>query len=299
MDRRYEYLNKNINTNTSKKIKKRKKNKRRKVGKFFLKLFLTVLFFGLLITFLIKSPFFNINSIEVYGNERLNADELKVTAGIMPGVNGFWELGSSMNGFSLKNLIFLRYGKQEKLLKDKYPYIKNVKVVYKLPQKVEIRIVERTPAVKVKSSNKYVLIDEDGYVLEVLPGDEQISLLELKGIDLSNCYPGQFIGEKYQDKLESFFTLLDKLKESDELEGQEPKIVPLLKSVDVADTLELKIVMKPALMVNLGRINDIDNRRLEVLRYLYKNNIKGGKGYLDFSSSSDPTYDPNGYNEQE
>jgi len=294
------YRNENVNTVTSDKIKKKKKKaKRRKIAWFFLKLFLVAVLFVSLVLFLTKAQFFNVNSIEVYGVERLNADEIKTTAGILPGVNDFKELGSNMNGFSLKNLVLLRYAKQERHLQDTYPYIKSVKVVYKPPQKVEIRIVERKPSVKIKSADKYILIDEDGFILEQLPADEQISLLELKGIDLSNSYPGQFIEEKYQDKLENFFELMDKLNESDELEGQEPKIIPLLKSVNVTDTMELKIVMQPALLVNLGKINDIDNRRLEVLRYLYKNNIKDGKGYLDFSSSSDPTYDANGYKEQE
>lgn len=110
---------------------------------------LVVLLLGGGIYFLL-SPFFNIKSITTSGNEKILSEEL-----------------ISLSGIQLEENTFkISKSKVEQAIKTN-AYVETIKVKRKLPDKIELQIVERKPAYMLTLGNAYVYINKQGYLLEI------------------------------------------------------------------------------------------------------------------------------------
>ena len=135
----------NVGTSNNKK----KKNK---------KISLTALIFFLIFTVIISCvillfvhPTFNLKDIQIEGTERYNLDDIL-----------------SATNLKLNENMFLQTLGKEEIDLSKLPFVKDFSYEYKLPDKIIIRIKERTPLYIAynKDVNKYFSIDEDGYILD-------------------------------------------------------------------------------------------------------------------------------------
>ncbi|MBU4534019.1 MAG: cell division protein FtsQ/DivIB [Eubacteriales bacterium] len=109
-------------------------------------------FFGLLLLIagfiLIRSPFFEVKTIEVYGNSLLPVDEIVSVAGLVAGTNIFQvHLGEA--GERLQTL----------------PLVKSTHLERRFPSTLVVTIEERIPLVLVNIEGAFWDVDEDGVVL--------------------------------------------------------------------------------------------------------------------------------------
>lgn len=102
----------------------------------------------ILVTFSLKSDFFNINKINIKGNSSISKEKLLHISSIIQGENIF--------RISTKDA-------EENILK--LPYIKSVNIKRKLPKSIDIEVVERVDKLLVKNISMYHVIDEEGFVL--------------------------------------------------------------------------------------------------------------------------------------
>ncbi len=100
--------------------------------------------------YFLLSSFFNIKTITTSGNEKIPSEELISLSGIQ----------LETNTFKISN------SKVEKAIKEN-AYVESIKVKRKLPDKIELQIVERKPAYMLAVGNAYVYINTQGYLLEV------------------------------------------------------------------------------------------------------------------------------------
>ena len=128
-------------------------------------------------------PVFNLKAVEIIGTNRYTSDQVLK--------NGNIDL-------------------------SKLPYIKSYKYEYKLPDKIVVSVIERTPLYIAynKDVNKYYLIDGEGYILEESKpektSEEQVFVY---GIVFSEDFD---VGDKINDidksKLDMFLNIKNELK---------------------------------------------------------------------------------------
>lgn len=101
--------------------------------------------------FFLHSSLFNITSIEATGQKTLKGQEITALSGLVTGGNIF-EVDTEKSSQSVKG----------------HPRIKDCEVVRHLPSRLEVRVVERTPWAVVPTNNEFLLVDEQGVVIEKL-----------------------------------------------------------------------------------------------------------------------------------
>lgn len=152
---------KTSSTKTKKSTKQQEiaKKKRKKIFRIVKWTTLVAMIIGGGIYFLL-SPFFNIKSINIIGNEKITSEEITSLSGIQLEENSF-KVSSK---------------KVEEAIKTN-AYIESAKFKRKLPDTVEIHIVERKPAYMITLGNAYVYINTQGYLLEVSKEDLEIPII--------------------------------------------------------------------------------------------------------------------------
>lgn len=147
--------------------RRRRKNKGRRykiINKKTITLFLIVF----LIYAILSSSIFCLNKIKITGTKQISNLEILRNISIKP----------------RKNIFLVRTGKIENKL-SKHPKIKSIKVNKKYPDILEINIKERKPILTIKTKEKFVLVDSEGYITETsnscplyIPVVEGLALLE-------------------------------------------------------------------------------------------------------------------------
>ncbi len=265
---------------TQKRGKKYKKKKRTGI-KYFI---LTVLFLSALTAFAL-SPVFNIKSIVVKGNKHIKSDEMEAASGVIIGENGFKSIGNSFS-----KILMLRYGKSENKILNSQPYIKKVSVRFSIPDKVIIKATERTPSYVVPYMGSFLLMDDEGYILDMVDSNKKGPLSTVTGMKFANYKKGQVLKVENSSSIGYIKKLTDAIKESDN--NNELKLLELLSSIDVSDASNISAVFDSRITVNFNDLRDLDYR-LNFFRSIYLTQIKkSDKGFLDFNEDGNYYFRP-------
>lgn len=267
---------------TSKKNNKRKKRLRR------ILLFIRNIFIlALLVTtavYAAQSPFFNIQAIEVKGAAHYDQQTLVDASGIIAGENGFRLLFEEPGRF-----YFLRVGLAEKAILESCPYIKTVKARFILPSRISIEVEERQAAAVLQLTGTSLLIDREGYLLEINPDLEKSDLPVIKGIKPATYKPGKKL-DIPDDVLPAVFNLLAEIGELDS--KNEDKLLPSVDYIEAGDMNNIGFSLQSRVLVNLGEPVDL-NYKLNAVRTIFNKNIKNNeRGKLDFSFDENPVFTP-------
>lgn len=131
----------------------KKKELSRKRRKFVFKIFKIIVLIGIIIAgiiFALLSPIFNVKEIRVIGNSKISTDTIISLSG----------LKSEHNIFDFKTSNVVDAIKQN-------AYVDTVDVQRKLPDIININVVERVATYILKFGNAYVYINNQGYILEI------------------------------------------------------------------------------------------------------------------------------------
>lgn len=171
---------KNALTSPAKKLRKKHRKKR-----YLLKFAIIVaLIVGMV--FFIRSPFFNIDKIEVKNNNYYTQEQIIEMIPARIGDNTFLDIRSG----EIKSAL------------EKEPYIESVQVKRKLPDKLELTLVERAEYAFFKLDNrekKYFIISSGGLVLNNVK--EKPDLVRLTGLDVTKAEVGESLKVKDNDTL--------------------------------------------------------------------------------------------------
>ncbi|MDP4092172.1 MAG: FtsQ-type POTRA domain-containing protein [Bacillota bacterium] len=258
-----------------KKIKKKHK---------WLKSFIVIIFLAVLLVILALSPLFKITRIDVQGSHRYSNSDIIAASGIETGKNAFKTIGNSFKGIFL-----FRYKDGENKILSSYPYIKSATIRLHLPGIFKIEIVERTPAFIIPYLGTNLLVDREQYVADAINKTENLHLPSLKGLEFNGYKPGQKLDIKNQEAFDLSVQLMNALEASDKNDAF--KISKIVNYIDASDTGNIKIMLDSRILVNLGKLDDL-NYRILFLREVYVKHIKKtDKGSLDFTSSN-PEFAP-------
>lgn len=212
------------------KISKLKKKAKSHVG------FLSFLLVIAIVCFFLLSPIFSIESITVSGNVKVSSEEIVSASGIVYAQNIL-----RIDKFSAINKVM------------NIPYIKNVDIKRNWPNEICVNVEENVPVASVTFYGSKILLDENGYILEVITDDLDSGLAKLNGISAKSITTGKKLECSEKEILESYLEILKIFNNNDMLNE--------VSKIFVEDG-EYLIELKSGHVTNLGKI---DNLQYKVL----------------------------------
>jgi cell division septal protein FtsQ len=140
----------------------------------------------------------------------------------------------------------LRCGVAEGLISDMFPYVKEVRVSYGLPNSISIEIDERNKSVVVPHGGDMLLIDEDGVVVDILKNDRATGLPTVKGLPFSGYKVGERIGvpPEGEQKLASLLSVVNALRQADRDSDDDDVFAWKLETIDVSDLKNIVLALR-------------------------------------------------------
>lgn len=276
---------KKSSVSSNEKKKKSSKKKRRRLRRIRRLLVFLLIVSGLII--FARSSFFTVEKIDVTGNNKYSEKDLVVNTGLVPGKNVFKMLGEKP-----KNLLNFSFYDLELKVINSMPYIKSVSIRPALPATIKIKVQERTPFSVLEVNSKNLLVDREGYVLEVLDGKSLLpkKYFKIIGTSVDSFNLGQAVefidGISLMD-LTSFCDIVIKNDEKEKL-----KLYEKITYIDLSDFPYLSVQFDKRITVKFSDLEKADYE-ISVFRHLFVNNITAKqKGKLDFTKGNNPYFVP-------
>ncbi len=222
--------------------------------------FALFLFFGLLVALVMLAlslPIFNITDVEISGNTIISSEMIKQAVNIRENQN--------------IHTFFPSFASNEIL---KISYIKSAKVSKEYPSKIIIEVVERIPRayVKVMNMESYLIVDEEGTVLEVT-GFVKEKLPVIVGLKFSDFALGEILETDNKKSFESIVMLSGLYKNNDLSDSLR---------VEISDEKDIHLYIG-GVDVIFGDIEDANEKMLTVIEVM-KKLPEGTRGFLDVKS---------------
>lgn len=235
--------NKNISNNKKKPAVTKKISKKQEMAikkrKLILKIIRTIILIGILIgtlIYILLSPLFNIKDVTVTGNNKLSKEEIISLSEIRTEENIF---KTSKN--DIKNKIKTN------------PYVENVKIRRKLPDKVEIIVVERVATYMLPFANSYVYINNQGYMLEITSQKANLPIITGFSTPEENLHEGERLLSEDLVKLGEVLQII----ESANANG----IQELITKIDISNRQDYTIMLeKEKKLVHMGDVSNLSTK---------------------------------------
>lgn len=242
------------------------KKKKKSVLKTFLKL---IVFVGLIIgimSFLMISPMFNIEEIQVNNNIKLSSDTYISLSGV--------KYGENIYRISKKQII-------EKIKEN--AYVKNVTIKRALPNKLIIEADERVATYMLQLGSSYMYIDNQGYMLEI--SEEKIEAPLLTGIktDMEDIKVNNRLCEEDLEKLNDVLEIYQV--------AETTNVANLITEIDISNKSNYKLVLESEKKnVYIGEADNLINK-FDWIKATIEN-TKGKKGdiHADRDLNTQPVY---------
>lgn len=249
------------------KIQTKKLKKKKKINRIIKVIILLAIIVGG-ICFALISPLFNIQEIQVTGNEKINSDT----------VVSLSELSKEQNLFKFSKT------KVRNQIKTN-PYIENVTIKRKIPNKVELIVEERKQTFNVEFLNGYAYINNQGYILEI--SEQKADLPVITGISTpqEDIKAGNRLNDEDLDKLEVAIQIMSIAKEYE--------IDTKISGIDITDKTNYIITMEnEKKTIYLGNESNLNSKMIYIPAILNENQGKEGTIYLngDINNGFNPRF---------
>lgn len=213
-------------------------------------------------TCFLLSSFFNVQNIVVTGNEKIAQETI-----------------ISLSGIELEQNTFkISKSKVEQAIKTN-AYIDSVEITRKLPETIEIQVVERKPAYMLTLGNAYVYMNKQGYLLEI--SQEKLEVPIITGILTTEeqIQEGNRLCTEDLQKLSSVIQIMDSANNND--------IGKLITKINISNkqdyVLELKSEKKN---VHVGDTSNLSTKMLYVKEVLQNEKKKEGDIFVNMDLST-------------
>ena len=250
-----------VNTNKNKQNAKKKLTKQQQIAikkkKAILKivkvLTLIIVIIGVSI-YVALSPLFNIKEINVTGNSKISKEEIISLS----------ELKTDENTFKVS----------KKNIKNKVKanaYIENVKIRRKLPDKVEIIVVERVATYMIPFANSYIYINNQGYMLEITSQKAEMPAIVGISTPEEELHEGQRLISEDLVKLGEVLQIMESANANE--------LVDLITKIDISNRQDYILTLeKEKKAIHLGDVSNLSTKMAYVKKIL--NDEKGVEGEI-------------------
>ena len=255
--------NKKTSVNTNKNMQNAKKKltkqqqiaikKKKAILKIVKVLTLIIVIIGVSI-YVALSPLFNIKEINVTGNSKLSKEEIISLS----------ELKTYENTFKVS----------KKNIKNKVKanaYIENVKIRRKLPDKVEIIVVERVATYMIPFANSYIYINNQGYMLEITSQKAEMPAIVGISTPEEELHEGQRLISEDLVKLGEVLQIMESANANE--------LVDLITKIDISNRQDYILTLeKEKKAIHLGDVSNLSTKMAYVKKIL--NDEKGVEGEI-------------------
>jgi cell division protein FtsQ len=245
-------------------VKKSNELIRRRKRKIMIKRSILTLIFLMivLVTLCLKLPYFAVETIVVENNKYIDS-----------------EIITSLSGINKGNNIFYINTKRSKSKIGSNAYISYVDIDRKFPNTILINVKEREATLYLNLDNKYIILDKEGFVLEISDSIENLKLVKVDGIKASNIEVGKqiTIDELRVKKVLAQFADLIKRNKTD----------IKFDNIELNSLSDIKVFCA-GLCFKLGDSYEIENKLNKALNIATNDEIIGKKGYIDVSFEGSP-----------
>ena len=255
--------NKKTSVNTNKNMQNAKKKltkqqqiaikKKKAILKIVKVLTLIIVIIGVSI-YVALSPLFNIKEINVTGNSKLSKEEIISLS----------ELKTDENTFKVS----------KKNIKNKVKanaYIENVKIRRKLPDKVEIIVVERVATYMIPFANSYIYINNQGYMLEITSQKAEMPAIVGISTPEEELHEGQRLISEDLVKLGEVLQIMESANANE--------LVDLITKIDISNRQDYILTLeKEKKAIHLGDVSNLSTKMAYVKKIL--NDEKGVEGEI-------------------
>lgn len=231
-------------------------NKKRRIFKSLIIViaFLIALASGVVLSL---TTFFQIQKIDVECSVRYNRDDIIKQSGIKYG----------------ENLFLCNRSAAAESIKSKNPYIENIDVRIKIPDKINIVITDAVPSYYILFNNKYFALSKGNRILEV-NDNKTFNIPIIEGIKLDSLDIGEYV--EIDDK-----NLKKVLKEI--LVSLEKHNMDNIIGIDISSLFAINFNYQNRIKVNMGSADSIDYKIRTAKKIIFDELDGAVKGVLDVS----------------
>lgn len=219
--------------------------------------------------FVCSSEMFKICNIEIKGNNQVPQEILLTLSEIELGQNIFLTNTSKA---------------EERIIQN--PYIKEVNIKRKLPDKMQIEIVEKQKIYIIEFNGKYAYIDKDGYILETST-NKLSNLILLQGNETlnENIIAGNKLCKGDLKKLDDLQDILNNAEKNN--------ISDKINKIDIKDAYNYKLTMEDyKKIIYIGDTTNLTTKMLRTKDIIDKTMELEGKIFVNgnFNDGFDPYF---------
>jgi len=211
---------------------------------------------------------FLLSDIVVMGNDKYSADYIVELSGL--------KLGTHM--------LFCDLDQAEANISED-PNIQVESVTYIFPARVRIIVSERKAVAGIVGLDNNVIIDKNGYVLDMSGGTDLSGLIQVTGVSMTGFQLGQRLGEDNDFATATLVQLISVLEQY--------SLTGSIKSIDLTTPLAITMIASNGLKIHVGQTTDLDTKMSVLARLLpefVSKNVTTGVLYL--SAKGGTVYSP-------
>jgi len=236
----------------------------RKKGLFLLLFLLAVL----VAMVYIGTEVFQVKKVTVTGNQDIKDGDIIRIAGIPVGQN-----------------IFKIDRKQVRERIESNPFLKVVSIDFNYPDEVIIEVAEREPAAAIPYLGSYVIVDVEGYVIEIHDKLEDMPYPLVQGLGLRGCTVGKPLSVADWYQLKALSRVLEEIYKQQLQED--------ISEIIMDDPDDIFMVSQNGTVIRLGQAIEVDKK----LKWLKTPNFRdidntGANGMLDVSVANQAIFKP-------
>lgn len=263
-----EFSRKNRNSGKSKDelrreyAEKTRKRRKRRIAEWFI---FTALIFAAIFVVASLTVLFPIEEITVQGDTRYSAEEIIEASGVETGDNLWRTSASAVSG----------------KVSTELPYVGSVKLSRTIPSAMTFIVEETSPAYAVKNGKRYILIDEQGKILE-LRAKKSGKTIIFEGLKLVNAQAGHKIEPEIPETYQTAKEILQCASENN----------IKLKSVNVGDTNNISAVCNKKIRLDLGAATQLSEKMKMANEVILKLKEEGSlnEGVINLKSTTKAFY---------
>lgn len=245
------------------------RQKKRKRLTLFGRVFMFLLFISVCaVIIMFFTPTFNITSIEVEGNKKIDSQEIIAQTGVTIGQNLF-KINISQVEKSLDSIAYINSVETERVL---------------FPPALKLIVTECKPRAFITVGEKYLLIDGNCKILEETV-EKPNTIPEIVGINLQKYSVGSKIDIDESEKFDIIILCIDKI---DEL-----GLISDVNSISVEDISKISFKYQNRLTVICGSELDLDDKLIFFDNIMKSNRLEdNSRGTIDLSTKGKTIYTP-------
>ncbi len=215
------------------------------------------------------TQFFKVSDIEVIGNERTSASEIRSASGIAHGDKLFY-----LNGFEISRDV-------SKII----PYVDEVRIKRRPPSTVVLDVTECVPVAAISCGGVYYVIDKDCKLLEYFPITGKSEYPVITGLNVISQTLGETVDVEDELRLVSLRAIASEVMTNED-------VAPRISELNMEKLYDVSFMYDGRLRVDLGEADSL-TKKVRLFNEVLEKLEESDKGTVSLKNTESITFLPN------